>query len=46
MKYNEYKIKQERQLVLTGDHILSLKQKKYLRRSVSIKQISGVTINL
>lgn len=46
LKYNEYKIKQERFLVLTEDHVLSLKQKKYLRRSVPIKQLQGITINL
>lgn len=46
MKYNEYKMKQERYLVVTDDHVLSLKQKKHLRRSVPIRQLQGITINL
>lgn len=39
MKYNEYKMKQERYLVVTDDHVLSIKQQKLLRRSVPIRQL-------
>jgi len=46
MKYNEYKYRQERFLIVTEDHILSVKNKKSVRRILHIRQLHAVTINL
>lgn len=45
-KFNDYNWKQSRVLVVTKTKILSLKQKRFLRREVVIKNLQGVTINL
>jgi len=34
LKFNDFKIKQERYLVITGTMILSIKNKKLLRRKI------------
>jgi hypothetical protein len=45
-KYNKFKIKQERILLITNQFIFNIKQKKIIRRSIKITSLNGVTINL
>jgi hypothetical protein len=44
-KYNNYKWKQERLLVVTKSTLLIFKQSLELRRNLSIKKLSGISIN-
>lgn len=46
LKFNEYNWKQERIFVITQTSMLNIKQKKNLRRTIKLKDICGITINL
>lgn len=46
MKFNDFNWRQQRIIIITPDSILNIKSKKVLRRKISIKDLSGITISL
>lgn len=46
IQFNEFRLKQERQLIVTHDHILKLKHRRKIRNSFAIVKLEAITINL